>query len=317
MQKEIYYTFDINNIKDKEFTKVFVDCPWEAIRNPTPIDESEHLQWLKDSNLFDCDQDAENFFKDKTYIMSSYINPLNPKDNIIWVIRMHDFIYIVDDFYFEKGLLGEEWVINMFDRDAPQDKIGKTFWNIIEGMEKTGNKKAVEQLLHDTKIWALSVFTYNKCNINSESSFEYYCKYRCLDVGMDFGLSTAKVFAEPLPKEVLESSTYKRIIFGYNQTHSLINDMVSFERERKESNRMANYVMVHAYKTNSVQESMYHCKQMVEGVFNEINVLCEQLKREFPDVSNLDFHLNLIKLVISGDNYVSNDTTYPRYNLNH
>ncbi|KAN0052868.1 hypothetical protein ACTA71_012348 [Dictyostelium dimigraforme] len=290
-------------------------CPWSALKNQLPVNEEEHLQWLRETDLFNGDEFAllEYFRVNKTY-MNLYLCPLNPPENMYWMNRLHDFFYIVDDFYFEKNLLGKKWVMNLFKRNGEHDKIQKIFWDIASEIEKTSNPDSFQYFLDTGRKWSMAVFSYNKAAINSKSTFLEYSKTRFIDIGVEFALSTAKLFVPPLDPIFENHEIYQEILFKKAQIILTINDISSYPREISHD-RLGNYVKVHAYQTGSIQCGLDYCKKVGEQLMDDIEKLSIQLKQIFQNSKELDFHINLIKLLIANNNECSFDENYPRYNI--
>ncbi|EGC36655.1 hypothetical protein DICPUDRAFT_31532 [Dictyostelium purpureum] len=317
MQEEILYKWNYDDFKDKKFKIPKLNMPWDYKFSPYFEEISlENREWIKGTKLISEESDFEKFVYLKTILMNSYLYPHCNKEVFRYINRLNEYIYIVDDFYLEDNVKGQEWVDELFDRNSKfvkENYIGSIMWEIFDDIISVGNDGATDYLIKKTHEWMDSVILFNSKKVNSKFTFEEYTNSRGVDVGMIFGLACTKVHIPPLCDEIENHPVYIDMLANYyNPIHLLINDIYSFNKETK-SVRLGNYVKIAAYQLGSIQLAMDHLSKLFDEYIGKIQEKFAELEKIFPNNKDLETHLYIIKTIIACNFNCSTNPNYPRY----
>jgi hypothetical protein len=296
--------WNIENYKDQlNYYIPKIDCPFGDIENenlrPTL---AAHKKWLSESRMLETKEMVEKFSSLETYIVTAYLFPRNNEKDFILINKICDWLFIIDDVYWEPKKKDMDYINKLFDENAEHDAFGDVLWDVLNQWYKTNPKSGIDLFKQTLIDWAKYVINFNELDDKDVKNMpiEEYCKHRAGDVAGLVVLAGNMVDYDTFPEEILNTKEYIDLNYWYTVANTLINDIYSFKKESK-SERLGNYVKIKTLQCGSIQEGMNHTRDYLEYSFKEITDLSNQLLKMFPNDKVLPIYIERLKESTGGD----------------
>ncbi|EFA85725.1 hypothetical protein PPL_00955 [Heterostelium album PN500] len=300
--------------QDQSFRIPNIQCPFDFSRNPVgKMVKPEYEIWVKDL----IPKFYKAFLKEETLEYSVMALDVDRPELFLPMVKLTDWVFIIDDIVIEKGCCSKEYIDSLFDPEQPtKDRWSQAFWSAIDDLSACSvHPFLIDRIIEEAKQWSYSaVRGIHNIEWSNLSDIEEYCRFRSYESAAHLGLAIAMASRPDftLTQDIMEDENFKQLLLKYGGINALVNDLYSFVSEFNDKS-LSNYVKINCHVNGAtIQESMQKVVEYVHRGYHEMELLANKIEHQFPNNQTLQQCIQCIKRITAST--VGFCSVAPRYN---